>query len=61
MNWKQALKDYQHYLKLERGLSQNSISNYVLDIKKLIVFIETHKLKESPTDIDRASIQRFVY
>ena len=36
MKWQQALKDYQSYLRIERGLSENSISNYGLDIKKLI-------------------------
>ena len=39
MNWKQATKDFEHYLKLERGLSANSIKNYILDgIFWIIVF-----------------------
>ncbi|AXT20211.1 site-specific tyrosine recombinase XerD [Flavobacteriaceae bacterium AU392] len=61
MNWAQALHDYTYYLKLERGLSQNSINSYALDIKKLIKFIEINKVKESPLSIDSEIIQKFIY
>ena len=40
MKWHDALNDYQLYLKIERGLSENSIANYAFDIKKLIKFLE---------------------
>ena len=40
MKWQQALKDYQSYLRIERGLSENSISNYALDINKLITWLD---------------------
>lgn len=61
MNWEQAKKDYIHYLKLERGLSDNSVQNYVLDIEKLIRFLDEHKLKESPINIDKSTVQQFIY
>ncbi|SHI44441.1 integrase/recombinase XerD [Arenibacter nanhaiticus] len=61
MKWHQAVKDYQHYMKIERGLSLNSISNYTLDIEKLIQFLERQKLSESPLDITPATIQQFIY
>jgi len=61
MNWKQALHDFQHYLNLERGLSKNSISNYVLDVEKLILFLENHQLTETPLQIDKGTIQQFIY
>ena len=38
MTWQEALTDYQYFLKIERGLSQNSISAYSQDIKKLVRF-----------------------
>ncbi|HNQ28274.1 MAG TPA: site-specific integrase, partial [Aquaticitalea sp.] len=34
MNWQSALKSYKQYLKIERGLSENTISSYGFDILK---------------------------
>ncbi len=61
MKWEQALEDYRHYLKLERGLSKNSIDNYILDVSKLIGFLEANSLPVSPITIDRETVQHFVY
>jgi integrase/recombinase XerD len=61
MNWKQAQNDYQHYLKIERGLAENSIDNYVRDIEKLILFLEELKIHEAPTKIQKETVQQFVY
>ncbi len=61
MNWKQAVTDYQHYLSIERGLSKNSITNYARDLKKLVVFLEAHKIVESPIHITKDTVQQFVY
>ncbi|MDO6761560.1 site-specific tyrosine recombinase XerD [Tamlana sp. 2_MG-2023] len=61
MTWKQALKDYQLYLKIERGLSLNSINNYVLDVKKLITFLENNTISVSPLNITSEVIQQFIY
>ena len=48
MKWQEALRDYQHYLRIERGLSLNSIENYSYDIVKLIHYLEEAKIKISP-------------
>ncbi|AZQ57667.1 site-specific tyrosine recombinase XerD [Maribacter sp. MJ134] len=61
MNWEHALKDFKSYLKIERGLADNSIKNYVWDIEKLVKFLETNKLKDSPLDIHKDTVERFVY
>lgn len=61
MKWQQALKDYQLYLQIERGLSKNSISSYSLDVEKLIIFLEEHKIIESPISISPEIIQQFIY
>lgn len=61
MKWQQALIDYQHYLKIERGLSQNSIDNYSYDIKKLIAHLEEHSISESAIKIDVETIKQFIY
>ncbi len=61
MDWKQALQDYEHYLKLERGLASNSIKNYVLDVEKLVSFLAENNLTETPVKINKETVQRFVY
>ena len=61
MKWQQALKDYQSYLRIERGLSENSISNYALDIKKLITWLDDSKIHSTPIAIKPEVIQEFIY
>ncbi|MFV8226869.1 site-specific tyrosine recombinase/integron integrase [Christiangramia aquimixticola] len=61
MNWENALKDYQHFLKLERGLSSNSIQNYSLDVIKLIRFLKEKEIQINPINISSETIQEFIY
>ncbi len=61
MKWQNALKDYQHYLKLERGLSGNSIQNYSLDVSKLIRHLDVNEIEVSPLKISEKTIQEFIY
>ena len=61
MKWERTLKDYKDYLRIERGLSSNTISNYALDIEKLIGFLSEHKLRESPLQITQETVQAFIY
>ena len=61
MKWQHALKDYQLYLKIERGLSKNSIDNYTLDVEKLIRFLEDKSINDSPITITTETIQHFIY
>ena len=57
MNWKQALEDYRMYLTIERGLSENSIQNYILDVHALQYFLINEKIEESPNDCSLDSVQ----
>lgn len=61
MKWNNALTDYKNYLKLERGLSENSIINYELDVLKLIRFLEDNDIHNSPLSISIQTIQEFIY
>ncbi len=58
MNWKSSIIDFNYYLKIERGLSNNTIQNYQRDISKLAKFIEGNK---SPINIEKEDLQEFVY
>jgi len=61
MKWNQALTDYKYYLKIERGLSKNSIDSYSLDVIKLIDFLEATNINASPITIDQETLQSFIY
>ena len=61
MNWKQALADYRMYLKIERGLSENSIQNYTLDVLALQHFLKNEKIEESPENCSLETVQKFIY
>ncbi|WP_345276519.1 site-specific tyrosine recombinase XerD [Litoribaculum gwangyangense] len=61
MKWRNALKDYQLYLQIERGLSKNSISSYSLDVEKLIDYLEVNNISASPISINSEAIQQFIY
>ena len=60
-NWKSYIKEYQNYLKLERGLSANTIQNYTFDIEKLVLFLETNSITQNPVNISEETIQQFIY
>jgi len=61
MNWNFYLKSFQSYLKIERGLSQNTIDNYTFDIERLCLFLETNGIDISPIKITEEVIQQFIY
>ncbi|MCB0476102.1 MAG: site-specific tyrosine recombinase XerD [Flavobacteriaceae bacterium] len=61
MKWEQTLEDFQHYLKIERGLSQNSLMNYARDVKKLINYLNDNAIQVSPLNISDLEVQQFVY
>lgn len=61
MNWQKSLIDYKLFLKLERGLSENSVINYGLDVAKLIDWIEENSVKETPLSINKERLQEFIY
>lgn len=61
MKWEHALKDYKLYLKIERGLSNNSITSYGLDVEKLIGYLEDKHISVSPLNISKETIQQYIY
>ena len=61
MKWQTAIRDYQLYLKIERGLSQNTIDSYSRDLEKLLLFLEENEINYTPITIDETTIQQFIY
>ena len=61
MNWESYIKNYQSYLKIERGLSKNTIVNYSFDIERLCVFLDQNDMLVSPIKITEESLLQFIY
>ncbi|MDQ6529802.1 site-specific tyrosine recombinase XerD [Flavobacterium sp. LHD-85] len=61
MNWSRYIKDYQSYLRIERGLSKNTIENYGFDIERLCLFLEINQIDVSPIKISDETLQQFIY
>lgn len=49
------------YLQIERGLSKNSIENYILDIQAFQKFLEIEKINISPLECEEEIIKQFIY
>lgn len=61
MKWNHALHDFEHFLRIERGLSDNTIASYSLDVQKLIRHLEQLDKTTAPLDIDSETVQQFLY
>jgi integrase/recombinase XerD len=61
MNWNFYIKSYQSYLKIERGLSKNTIANYSFDIERLCLFLSENNIDVTPLKISEETVQQFIY
>ena len=61
MNWNSYIKTYQSYLKIERGLSKNTIDNYTFDIERFCLFLDQNQIEVSPINIGEETLQQFIY
>lgn len=61
MNWSPYIKSFQSYLKIERGLSKNTIANYTFDLERLCAFLNENTISVSPENISEETIQQFIY
>ncbi len=61
MNWNTLLSDYLNYLKIERGLLENSVVNYEMDIRKLINYSISYELDLKPVTISKNDILQFIF
>lgn len=61
MNWDTSIENFRNYLKLERGLSINSIKSYEYDIVQFKNFIIENKIDESPKKCSKSTVKRYLY
>lgn len=60
-NWTTYIKNFQSFLKIERGLSKNTIDNYTFDIEKIVFYLSENQINVSPVAISEETIQQFIY
>ncbi len=59
--WEHEIIEFKNYLKLERSLSDNSISAYINDINNFIIFLKSKNLSGLKySDIDSSLIRDFL-
>lgn len=57
-NWEHYITDFVAYLKIEKGLADNSVEAYTRDVEKLRDFSEGRK--KGPTELKHADLVQFV-
>ncbi|MBF6607255.1 MAG: site-specific integrase, partial [Flavobacterium sp.] len=55
------MKSFQSYLRIERGLSANTIANYTFDLQRLTSYLEANNILATPQTITDDAIQQFVF
>lgn len=58
--WEQRIRDFSHYLKLERSLSENSVEGYVRDVEKLYQFTAMKYKGLSPQAVSPGHLRAFL-
>ncbi|MDA0757939.1 MAG: tyrosine recombinase [Bacteroidetes bacterium] len=61
MKWEKSISDFKNYLKIERNLSLNTIESYLFDVKKLIIFLKSSKIKINPDQLTETLGKEFIY
>ena len=59
--WDKLIKNFKNYLKIERNLSENTITSYLFDLQKLNIFLEENNFSSNPSHIKESTLKKFVY
>lgn len=57
---KGLLKEYEYYLRITKGLSQNSISSYTTDLREYIEFLNKNYMLRDPDKITKQHVRNFI-
>lgn len=58
--WEEQIRDFGHYLKLERSLSDNSVDGYLSDVGKLYQFLQIKQKDLAPTRVSSKHLRDFL-
>jgi len=59
-DWEELINDYASFLRLEKGLSDNSVAAYITDIRKLQSYLAMKEYDIGPCDIDSSLLHEFI-
>jgi integrase/recombinase XerD len=59
-DWEDALRGFEHYLRLERALAPSSIEAYLNDVKKLRNFLYNHFSEFAPPEVTQRHLEEFL-
>ena len=60
MEWESIIAGYKGFLKLEKGLSSNSIEAYLADVGKLRKYLELENIAVTPLELDHKQLRAFL-
>ncbi|MEH0153933.1 site-specific tyrosine recombinase XerD [Limibacter armeniacum] len=60
MHWKDAIYEFESYLKLERNMSPSTVENYLRDVDKLLQFLRLNELAWMPDNLPQTTIEMFL-
>ena len=61
MDWDSSFEDFKNYLRLERGLSINSIKSYEYDLNLFRNYIESNNISETPISCKSDTLKDYLY
>ena len=59
--WEKLVQKFKNYLKIERNLSDNTISSYLFDLKKFYFFLSKNNIDTNPLKIKKSTLKEFIY
>ena len=61
MDWDSSFEDFKNYLRLERGLSINSIKSYEYDLNLFRNYIDSNNISETPISCKSDTLKDYLY
>ncbi|MBN2481688.1 MAG: site-specific integrase, partial [Bacteroidales bacterium] len=60
MDWSAYIEEYKIFLRIEKSLSEHSVTAYLGDLDKLMTFLETNGYDIRPEEVDYALLRAFL-